>query len=74
MIDEILKYQVGLSTVGLTISPDDFWTEWCYSGHTGRFLNFWSGGVITVISGVDFRTEWCNNGHSGRKFLDRVVL
>ena len=21
----------------LTITPDDFWTEWCYSGHSGRF-------------------------------------
>ena len=21
----------------VTITPDDFWTEWCYSGHFGRF-------------------------------------
>ena len=22
---------------GVTIKPDDSWTEWCYSGHSGRF-------------------------------------
>ena len=25
------------NTGGVTITPDDFWTEWCYSGHSGRF-------------------------------------
>ena len=38
------KLKVFFSTGGLTITPDDFWTEWCYSGHSGRFCQIMANG------------------------------
>ena len=31
---------------GLTITPDDFWTEWCYSGQNVGVINRQHVGVI----------------------------
>ena len=67
--------ELNFKSTGVTITPNDFWTDWCYSGHFGRFAEFCVEWCYSGHSGrfAEFRVEWCYSDHSGRRCSDRVV-